>query len=285
MTVTVRYIGTSNPHFETTVTGKPGKWTPGDIGDVSDADAALLLATAEFEVYADRVLPFAFNAAGGIAGVRLPDGSIANVGGTFRGPYTWAARPLLGVTVGDTFRATDIGRAPGTIFIYTGSRWRRLYPFNLVDVTSSLAAPIQTITGVTSGTFTLPTPVVVPADLLAVGERFRPWCEVYRRGANATATILMSFGTAGTTSDGQVRSESISATNNRISHQAPQCAVYSATGFRTNGSSTLNGNATGSVSDVTTNVNFAAAMYLTLSINSANTADSFDLLGYGFEVL
>lgn len=80
MTVTVRYIGTLNPYFEVAVTGKPTKWTPGRTGDVGDADAALLIATGSFEVYADRPLPFAFNQAGGIAGVRLPSGGIASVG-------------------------------------------------------------------------------------------------------------------------------------------------------------------------------------------------------------
>lgn len=80
MTVTVRYIGTTSPYFETAVTGKPGKWSPGSTGDVSDGDAALLIATGLFEVFADRVLPFAFNSAGGIAGVRLPSGAIASMG-------------------------------------------------------------------------------------------------------------------------------------------------------------------------------------------------------------
>ena len=80
MTVTVRYTGTTNPYFELGVTGKPGKWTPGRSGDVSDADAALLLATGVFEVYADKVLPFVFSSSGAIVGARKSDGTVASIG-------------------------------------------------------------------------------------------------------------------------------------------------------------------------------------------------------------
>ncbi len=79
MPTTLRYIGTQNPYFETAVTGKPTKWTPGDTSDVVDGDVTALVATGFFEVYADRVLPFAFNAAGNVAGVRMPNGAIQEI--------------------------------------------------------------------------------------------------------------------------------------------------------------------------------------------------------------
>lgn len=49
MTVSVRYIGTSRPYFETGVTGKQTSWYPGQAAAVSDSDATLLLATGVFE--------------------------------------------------------------------------------------------------------------------------------------------------------------------------------------------------------------------------------------------
>lgn len=49
MTVSVRYIGTSRPYFETGVTGKQTSWYPGEAAAVPDADALLLLATGVFE--------------------------------------------------------------------------------------------------------------------------------------------------------------------------------------------------------------------------------------------
>lgn len=91
MTTTVRYIGTTSPYFETAVTGKPGKWFTGTTGDVSDSDAALLVATGLFEVHADRVLPFAFDAVGAIAGVRLPNMAVAPLGNSGSGAPAWAS--------------------------------------------------------------------------------------------------------------------------------------------------------------------------------------------------
>ena len=85
MTVSVRYIGTLNPYFEIAVTGKPTKWAPGRTADVSDADAALLIATNLFEVYSDRVLPFVFDVSGAVVGVRLPSGVISPVSGSGSG--------------------------------------------------------------------------------------------------------------------------------------------------------------------------------------------------------
>lgn len=107
MTVTVRYIGTTDPYFETVVTGKPGKWNRGDTGEVPDADAALLVATGLFEVFADRVLPFAFNAAGGIAGARLPSGAVAALGVTGI-PVMWGPFTASGVVKG-------VAGDPGTV--------------------------------------------------------------------------------------------------------------------------------------------------------------------------
>lgn len=82
MPITLRYIGTQNPWFESAVTGRPGKWTPGDSGDVADADVALLLATALFEVAGETVLPFSFDVSGAIIGGRRPDGSVAALRGS-----------------------------------------------------------------------------------------------------------------------------------------------------------------------------------------------------------
>lgn len=107
MTVTIKYTGTVDPYFETAVTGKPGKWTRGDTGEVPDADAAALIATGLFEVFADRVLPFAFDAAGGIAGARLPSGEIVPLGTTGI-PVMWG--PFTGDTV-----VKGVAGDPGTV--------------------------------------------------------------------------------------------------------------------------------------------------------------------------
>lgn len=111
MTVTVRYIGTTNPYFETAVTGKPGKWTPGDTGDVSDTDAALLIGSGLFEVFSDRLLPFAFDASGAIAGVRLPSGAVFPVAGGGAGVSSAQFAVLAaasGLTPGSVYYLSDL---------------------------------------------------------------------------------------------------------------------------------------------------------------------------------
>lgn len=49
MTVALKYIGSQRPYFELAVTGKQSSWAPGQIGEVPDADAPLLLGTGVFE--------------------------------------------------------------------------------------------------------------------------------------------------------------------------------------------------------------------------------------------
>ena len=48
MTISLQYIGTMKPYFETAATAKARSWMPGQQQDVSDADAALLVATGMF---------------------------------------------------------------------------------------------------------------------------------------------------------------------------------------------------------------------------------------------
>ena len=49
MPTQLRYIGTTNPLFETAITGKPSMWRPGRTSDVPDADVPALLASGLFE--------------------------------------------------------------------------------------------------------------------------------------------------------------------------------------------------------------------------------------------
>lgn len=132
MPITLRYIGTQNPWFESAVTGRPGKWTPGDTGDVADADVALLLATALFEVAGETALPFAFDVSGAIIGARRADGSVAAlapVSRGFRGYGTIAQRDALTELVaGDIYVTSDFGLSGGcdVMWRWDGTKWRPL---------------------------------------------------------------------------------------------------------------------------------------------------------------
>lgn len=75
MTTAVKYIGTVNPFFETTITGKPTKWTPGRVADVSDADAVLLIGSNLF-VSAATAAATGTVAVGGASYLVMPDGTL-----------------------------------------------------------------------------------------------------------------------------------------------------------------------------------------------------------------
>ena len=48
MTISLEYIGAAERYFETASTGKSQSWRRGQTQDVSDTDAALLMATGLF---------------------------------------------------------------------------------------------------------------------------------------------------------------------------------------------------------------------------------------------
>jgi hypothetical protein len=97
MPVTLRYIGATDPFFETAITGAPTKWNRGDSNEVGDSAATLLINSGLFEVYADRVLPFAFSASGEIVGARTPNGVVLPI--SAGGNYLNSAGVSSGYTV------------------------------------------------------------------------------------------------------------------------------------------------------------------------------------------
>lgn len=104
MTTALKYTGAA-PIWGTTITGKPTRWYPGQIQDVSDADAALYIAAGNF-VYApaDESLTPAQAAAGAVGLVAVkkdgtqvgPDGGAVSGAGTSASPRT-AYRVIGGV--------------------------------------------------------------------------------------------------------------------------------------------------------------------------------------------
>lgn len=77
MPTQIRYTGTA-PIYETTITGRPMKWRPGQTQSTPDDIAATLLASAlGFEVYADEELPLTLDSSGNVTGVRRDDGTAA----------------------------------------------------------------------------------------------------------------------------------------------------------------------------------------------------------------
>ena len=194
----------------------------------------------------------------------------------------WADRPTAAAAGNGALQwFSDIGG--GSLWRSDGTNWRpangrtRLYAKN-----GLIAAPLATLTGVTSGVFTLPETLTIPAGLIAPHSAVWGNFEIFRTGATATALVQWRIGTAGTTSDSIVYQSSMSATTNH------QSRSYSAAKFGTGtdrffapNSSNMNGGGSQAAGvDRTTNVNTAAAMYATVDLSSANAADTFSLIAY-----
>ncbi|MFZ5548082.1 MAG: hypothetical protein ACOZJX_05255 [Pseudomonadota bacterium] len=176
--------------------------------------------------------------------------------------------------------AWDIGDR-GIWLVADGTYWRpRDGRQPIVQRFGSLAAPLASLTGAASGVLALPKVPEFPAGLIAPNSRVVAQVDVARAGANGTATVAVRLGTAGTTADSSLYQASMAATDGLIAqiHQSARFGV-SATSFYSLLNTNQNAQATNGA-DRSTNVNTAAKMTCNVTISSANTLDTFSVLGY-----
>lgn len=206
--------------------------------------------------------------------------------GIYRGAYTWFARPLVGLSVGDIIRVTDVGQAPGTFGTWTGARWRRLHAFNLCEFAGSVASPLATLgAGVTSGIFALPSVPTIPADLLDAGNSLRIDALVTHIGTGGTSDFNVHIGTTGTTADSLAVNRNITAATNRSYHGFVEISFSSTVNFVPTAGVPTNDQTTATLVDRTTNVNLGAAMYATAAIANGNAADTWKLIRFRLSAL
>lgn len=145
----------------------------------------------------------------------------------------------------------------------------------------SVAAPLVTVTGVATGQFVLPLPIIIPAKLITPGSRLVVETTVKRTGATATALFNTYLGTTGNTvTDSLLQQQTLNATTGHgLVSQVMAEFGSSTTSLRTNGLMQKNNVAAGaSMVDLSSSINTQAAMFLTFWLSAANAADSFALL-------
>lgn len=194
---------------------------------------------------------------------------------------TWADLPAAGsVTVGRTYTVLSTGWR-----VYSdGTCWRPANGRALIAQRSgSLPSPIATVTGVTSGDFTLPVIPTIPAGMLsAPHSRLLVNALIRRTTGTAIATVQVRIGTAGTAADPSMMALTMSAGANldlrvdAFAHFSGATTSYSSTSW-----APPNGTATGAQTNRSTNIDTAAAMSVSIGVTTANTADSFSLIYYG----
>lgn len=203
--------------------------------------------------------------------------------------YTWAAKPAIANW--PSYRPiiiTDVG-VGGSMWHHDGVNW---YPvsgfFTLAKDSGSIATPLNTLTGVASGVFTLPLGnPLIPAGLLIPGQSIVTVQSRCRKSTSvAGASSVAYLGTNGSSADSIVANKGFTATG-------PQdVRVDSSVWFTTANAGTTDNNlapmaAGGAASvcaDVSTALNTAVNMFITMGITGANTGDSFSLLSYSVDI-
>lgn len=216
---------------------------------------------------------------------------------THLGTLTWAALQAAYPNGGGELAALPTGT---TAFV---SDWGAQFTPNAAKTTwrscggafvlrtsgGSVATPVATITGATSGIFSLPGGMPpIPAALLTAGASIVVRARCRKNGANGTASLVVRLGTAGTASDSDVLSVAFDNTSSRVISVDANVSVASSSvvgvGAATNrGSDAIQTSV--AAADWTTNINTAAAMYMHFAISAANSSDSFGLINYSLQIL
>jgi hypothetical protein len=201
---------------------------------------------------------------------------------------TWSTKPTAAGNSGMCIRVTDVGQsAGGSYWISDGTYWR---PINgsvvLSRQSGSIATPIATLAGVTSGMFVPAIPVVIPAGMMVPGLcQLRVEAAFRRTGATATATLNVHLGTNKTSGDNVAYAFTYSATTLLDIIAAPTILISETSRFTGLGWQVQGGSGNASVfNDKTTAFSTAADTGITFSISGANVADSFAMIGYKVEL-
>lgn len=212
------------------------------------------------------------------------------------GTYTWAELQAAYPNNGAALLAL-----PANTMAFV-SDWQALFvrnaagdwwhPINKVlqiaSANSSQSSPLATISGATSGKFSIPAGAPkIPANLARAGWFVWFMANIRRVNANGSATISANLGTSGSASDDPLNTVSTTTGFMTLWFDV-DAGFYSATGrFREGAQPTSGTDArlTGVSSwDYTTNVNTAADQYLSFNVASANAADAFYLQSFRFGV-
>lgn len=154
----------------------------------------------------------------------------------------------------------------------------------VVNLIGTIAAPLASLTGVTSGQLAIGTPIKIPANTLEVGSVVRVRALFNRAGATATGLIACRIGTANAVGDSLIANISTGATDGLGLRMDAEARVQTATQMLHVSGCILNSTSTSGFTEVTTNINTAADMFVTFHIASANAADTFRALAVTVDI-
>lgn len=189
----------------------------------------------------------------------------------FRYVGTWASRPTAGLLPTERAFFTDVGQG-GSEWQWDGTYWIPMQPVVLFRAAGTVAAPLATLTAVTSGTFA--TPGSVPAGMfIKPGMELLVQARFARSTAAATGAQVVA-GFSGTSIGRLTISNNLGQT---VRMHASMLAATAATQLR-DGTTPPHNQGASVITD--TALNFANSQAFSLTLESANAADSFTLLSY-----
>ena len=191
---------------------------------------------------------------------------------------------------------TDVGgnSVPGTPASYRawlqsdGVNWHPLAgTLPLFLLAGSVATPLATKVGngASIALFTIAPVPTLPANLFSAGGRVRFRIKGRRTAVSVAAAVDISLllGTSGTNADSELAKVSVTNTANTDFVLSGEATIEGLTAVLGTAYLTTGGSATSAMSDKTTNVNFAAAQFLSVGVGAnALAGDSFAL--YDFAV-
>lgn len=212
---------------------------------------------------------YALNGAGNPIGLLKPD---ATTYGLILGPVLYSALPAAASYSGYMCKVSNVGGSTGSLWVSDGVRWK---PVNGVITLFSSDAQSAAVSGVTE---TIQRQILLPAGLLAVGDRLVCKISQSKSSTSETATTRVRLGTAGTTSDTQIAAIAAMTTTNVSVGWTLDMRVNSATALQKMGGASTAlpwGLSTGAfpaavtVTDVTAN-----ALYLSFSSFMTSTVET-----------
>jgi hypothetical protein len=149
-------------------------------------------------------------------------------------------------------------------------------------VFGTIAAPTVSVgAGITAGTkFNVGTAPTFPAAMLSANARFSVRAGINRNNANATCVCKIYFGTAGTSSDSPINAITMAATDLSTLQPSPNVLFNASASIMATNAAAFGGSTSAANAFVvqTTNINRAAAQYISVYTEAKNTADIINLL-------
>lgn len=190
--------------------------------------------------------------------------------------YTSATRPdATSVPIGTIIQQTDL---PG-LWEASSLGW---VPVNgeitLISKWGSVATPLQTLTGVTTGIFT--DQFIIPANTLIADKSFLE-IEIWqtRLGTGGTHVGIIYIGTGEGTANSVAANWTFAATNN-LNFRGGTGMAFHTSSLTSSNYVNPGSQGTAAFVDRNTNIDITQPMKIQFGITSGNIADSYSLLGY-----